>query len=193
MFFVLLVTSCSTNSNSNYYSKDLQTFGLRGKVRSVNETTYKNTDSEGFQNSETFVITEMLEFTSKGEAKLKGKVERDSNGFLSSYDNEEDFDTWESKQWTYSSTGDLLVCVDCGIGGCRENHYLYDSDGYVSQTFCQGTSEEGGEYDIKTYYTIQEKDEKGNWTRVLVKEVYSEGDYQATEYSRIVRNISYDD
>lgn len=186
------VESVDDNSISKtvYESKDLQTFGLKGKVLKVVETEYRETDSNG--NNSKYSFSETIDFTTGGTAKLEGTVVRDENGYLSSFESGDGGDGWQLKEWTYSSKGDVLVYKVDTYGGSRDYHYVYDDEGNITMALSQGMYEEGEEYEIKTNYTILEKDAKGNWTNMLVKIVETiEGEIQKPEYQRITRQITY--
>ena len=177
-------------NDSRYKTKDLQTFGLYGQVKTVHERRI-DSDENGTPSPNSYYMEDYYEFSSAGEAILNGTAKRNQQGYLSSQENDVSSDAWFIKEWTYSADGNVLVFKHSTIGGDTELHYSYDNEGNISMSLSQGMSEEGDEFDVRVHYYIKEKDNQGNWTKLLQKEVTTFGGTQEIEYYFVTRDITY--
>lgn len=180
----------NTANDSRYKTKDLQTFGLYGQVKTVHERRI-DSDENGTPSPNSYYMEDYYEFSSAGEAILDGTAKRNQQGYLSSQENDVSSDAWFIKEWTYSADGNVLVFKHSTIGGDTELHYSYDNEGNISMSLSQGMSEEGDEFDVRVHYYIKEKDNQGNWTKLLQKEVTTFGGTQEIEYYFVTRDITY--
>jgi len=192
---------------SPYYSADLQTHGIMGKVTSAVTKIYAataNGKQEGFLYDTKLMFNEAGEWTGNEMAKFdKSKIKRNESGRITSVE----FSAGEDNNMTYvygfSYEGERTKTYGYDAegefsSGC--NYTLsYNNEGDIVKEKGDGDSE-GTNFDITIEYTIKERDDCGNWTKRFVKKVTKESYYDAepgtpadvsTEYTMEVRKLTY--
>ena len=205
-----LLTACS--KSEGFLSADLKMHGLKGQVKKASVTEYQS-DENGkldFERSKSFLtFDENGNWTGNEQATFSAdNIKRDANGRITSLvyhyvvNNEEDCGYDYKYAYQYDAGGRLQQMDEQYVGelcGGFEYNFNYDNADNVS-SFTQNGGDDGVGIDSKTTYTIQETDERGNWTKRLVKEVSTAieeyGEDQAdstifTDYLLQIRNIEY--
>ena len=206
-------TTATAEAKTDFASPDLQMHGLKGQVKQVSTTEYES-DKNGkqdFERNKTLLTFDPQGYwTGNEKARFKtGNITRDKDGRISkltySYliNKEEDYGYEYDYTYKYDAAGRLTTMGEEYVGelsGGFEYLFTYDQAGELISYTQKG----GGDgVDVESAYTITvlERDDHGNWTRRLQKEVcttteeYDE-DGQTdkstyTEYVLQVRKIEY--
>jgi len=163
LFFALVSQlSCS----ANYESKDLKTFNLFGKVKSVIITRVSDDGEER--------ISETLKFSETGDLYLDGaKIVRDSIGRISSIEYD-----MGGTGFKYDIDGNVIERYDWDTSTIRERPIKVDSsNNYLESEQYGEMGKEAGESPSATFtYEYSDIDNNNNWTmrRVIYKDLYDE-------------------
>lgn len=205
-------TTATAEAKTDFASPDLQMHGLKGQVKQVSTTEYesdKNGKQDFERNKTLLTFDPQGHWTGNENAQFKtGNITRDKDGRISkltySYliNKEEDYGYEYDYTYKYDAAGRLTTMGEEYVGelsGSFEYLFTYDDAGEVISY----TQDGGGDgVDVESAYTITvlDRDDKGNWTRRLKKEVCTTEEYDAdgqpdkstyTEYVLQVRKIEY--
>lgn len=166
LFYVLLFLNTLTSCNKEYESKDLQTYNLFGKVKSVVVTRISEFGDER--------ILETLTFSEGGELLVEGaSIIRDSSGYICSI--EYDFGGTSFK---YDENGNMIERSDWDTSTIRECPTKLDENNnpVESEQYGEMGIDEGESPAAKFTYKYLNEDDHGNWTlrRVSYNDLYDE-------------------
>jgi len=206
-------TTVTAESKTDFASPDLQMHGLKGQVKQVSTTEYesdKNGKQDFERNKTLLTFDPQGHWTGNEKAQFKtGNITRDKDGRISkltySYliNKEEDYGYEYDYTYKYDAAGRLTTMGEEYVGelsGSFEYLFTYDQAGELI-SYTQNGGGDGVEVESAYTITVLDRDDKGNWTRRLKKEVcttteeYDE-DGQTdkstyTEYVLQVRKIEY--
>lgn len=205
-------TLVTTEAKTDFASPDLQMHGLKGQVKQVSTTEYesdKNGKQDFERNKTLLTFDPQGHWTGNENAQFKtGNITRDKDGRISkltySYliNKEEDYGYQYDYTYKYDAAGRLKAMGEEYVGelsGGFEYLFTYDDAGEVI-SYTQDGGGDGVEVESAYTITVLDRDDHGNWTRRLQKEVCTTEEYDNdgqpdkstyTEYVLQVRKIEY--
>ena len=190
-----------TDPNDRYLTQDLRMCGLSGPVRDFHTTVSRIDgpsrwgDLLNYYDEETLYddLSQSAQFDANGNFVnfLDGKFtideitnkEGDRIIVAKSYIGETD--GYVTKQWSYYPNGLVKKDVTHGYGSKEECLYFYNDAGELSRT--ESINEgEGAMLKTISTYSINDRDEHGNWTEQVAEITLYEYDYQTEEYKQTV-------
>ena len=157
-FCTLLFMGLLTGCNKDYTSKDLQTFNLYGKVKSVTTFRLMNVDDihdDRFGTTWNFDITGML---STSEV----FIERDDEGYISTVK----YDDFGGFGFKYDNNHNVIEQYNWDTSTLRECPIKSDKkkNPIESEQYGEISKEEGASPEATLKYEYLSMDAKGNWT-----------------------------